>query len=123
MWIIPLVGLPTTITGLVLGLQGLESKKRTRAAVGISLSILFLVITILNAAWGAISERPVNIRSFHIAELALREHEVARVAGVGLGGCFSRGKAGSTSNLPRNWQQTRKARRLLMLTPSSPEIW
>jgi hypothetical protein len=52
-WIIPLIGLPTTITGLVLGLQGLGPKKRTRAAVGIALSTLFLIITLLNAALGA----------------------------------------------------------------------
>ncbi len=52
-WIIPLIGLPTTITGLVLGIQGLGPKKRTRAAVGIALSTLFLVITIINAILGA----------------------------------------------------------------------
>jgi hypothetical protein len=52
-WIIPLFGLPTTIAGLVFGLQGLGPKKRTTAAVGIALSSLFLVITILNAALGA----------------------------------------------------------------------
>jgi hypothetical protein len=52
-WIIPLIGLPTTIIGLVLGIQGLGPKKRTTAAVGIALSTLFLIITLLNAALGA----------------------------------------------------------------------
>ena len=52
-WLIPLIGLPTTIAGLVLGIQGLGPKKRTRAAVGIVLSTIFLGLTILNAALGA----------------------------------------------------------------------
>jgi hypothetical protein len=52
-WIIPLIGLPTTITGLVLGIKGLGPQRSGKAIAGIVLSILFLVITVLNAAWGA----------------------------------------------------------------------
>jgi hypothetical protein len=53
-WIIPLFGLPTTIAGLVLGIKGLGPQRRGKAIAGIVLSIVFLVITVLNAAWGAI---------------------------------------------------------------------
>ena len=51
-WIIPLFGLPMTITGLVLGIKGLGPHSRTRAAVGIVLCAL-LIITIINAGLGA----------------------------------------------------------------------
>jgi hypothetical protein len=52
-WIIPIIGLPTTITGLVLGIKGLGPKRRGTAVAGIVLSIIFLVISLLNAAAGA----------------------------------------------------------------------
>ncbi len=52
-WIIPLIGLPTTITGLVLGIKGLGPQRRGKAIAGIVLSVIFLVITVLNAALGA----------------------------------------------------------------------
>jgi hypothetical protein len=52
-WIIPLIGLPTTIAGLVLGIKGLGRKRRGTAIAGIVLSAIFLVITVLNAALGA----------------------------------------------------------------------
>ena len=52
-WIIPLFGLPTTIAGLVLGIKGLGPQRRGTAIAGIVLSIIFLVVTILNAVFGA----------------------------------------------------------------------
>ena len=52
-WIIPIIGLPTTITGLVLGIKGLGPQRRGKAIAGVTLSIIFLVITVLNAALGA----------------------------------------------------------------------
>jgi hypothetical protein len=51
--LIPLFGLPTTITGIVLGIKGLGPQRRGKAIAGIILSFIFLVVTILNAAWGA----------------------------------------------------------------------
>lgn len=49
-WFIPLIGLPVTITGLVKGIRGLQSTKRTTAIIGITLCIIGLVLTIINAA-------------------------------------------------------------------------
>ncbi|MCD8500451.1 MAG: DUF4190 domain-containing protein [Bacillaceae bacterium] len=53
-WFIPLFGYPVTITGLVLGVKGLKSKNRGMAIAGVTLSIIFLVITIINSIIGAI---------------------------------------------------------------------
>jgi len=52
-WFIPLIGLPVTIAGLVLGIKGLGPQRRGKAIAGIVLSTIFLVITVLNAALGA----------------------------------------------------------------------
>jgi hypothetical protein len=52
-WIIPLIGLPTTIAGLVLGIKGLGPQRRGTAIAGIVLSIIFLVLSVLNMTWGA----------------------------------------------------------------------
>jgi uncharacterized RDD family membrane protein YckC len=52
-WFIPLFGLPTTIAGLVLGIKGLGPHRSGKAIAGIVLSTIFLVVTVLNAALGA----------------------------------------------------------------------
>lgn len=52
-WFIPIFGLPVTITGLVYGIKGLDSTKKTQAIIGIVLCIIGLVLTIANAAIGA----------------------------------------------------------------------
>jgi hypothetical protein len=53
LWIIPLLGLPVTITGLVYSLNALKREKKGMAVVGVILNGLGLVATILNALWGA----------------------------------------------------------------------
>ena len=50
--LIPLIGLPTTIAGLVFGIKGLGPRRRGTAIAGIVLSTIFLFATILNAAAG-----------------------------------------------------------------------
>jgi hypothetical protein len=52
-WIIPILGLPITIVGLVFGINGLKSLKKKTAVAGIILCILFLVLSIINASIGA----------------------------------------------------------------------
>ncbi len=57
-WFIPLFGLPTSIAGLVLGrkalaVKGLAAKPHRSAKIGVVLSVIFLIVTILNMAWGA----------------------------------------------------------------------
>jgi hypothetical protein len=47
-WIIPILGLPITIVGLVLGCKGRKSIRKKVAASGIILSIIGLVLSILN---------------------------------------------------------------------------
>ncbi|QYR11107.1 hypothetical protein [Prevotella sp. Rep29] len=51
-WILPLIGYPVTIGGLVLGIVGHKSDSSSRAMVGIVLSIIFLIATIISSVLG-----------------------------------------------------------------------
>ena len=53
-WCVPIVGVPLTIAGLVFGYQGLGSRKRTSAIVGMVLCGIFLSLSLLNAVAGAL---------------------------------------------------------------------
>lgn len=55
-WIIPLIGFPVTIAGLVLGIQGIkleQGKRNAKAITGVILSVFFLIATTANSAIGA----------------------------------------------------------------------
>lgn len=52
-WLIPLIGAPITIIGLIFGIKGLKSLKRGVAIAGIVLSSIGLFATIVNASIGA----------------------------------------------------------------------
>lgn len=53
-WCIPICGAPVTTAGIVLGIRGLQSSSmRVMAIVGIVLSSLGLIATVVNAAVGA----------------------------------------------------------------------
>lgn len=52
-WIIPLIGFPVSITGLVLGILGLKSQKKGIAIAGIILCSIGLLATIVNSILGA----------------------------------------------------------------------
>lgn len=52
-WCIPIVGLPLTVIGLVLGIKGLRSPNRGMAIAGIVLCSLGLLASVVNAAVGA----------------------------------------------------------------------
>ena len=52
-WLIPIVGLPTTIAGVVLGMKGMQSDRKGIAIAGVVLSGIFLVLAALNMALGA----------------------------------------------------------------------
>jgi hypothetical protein len=52
-WLLPIIGFPVTITGLVLGIKSLNGPRRGMATAGIVLCIIGLVITTINAAIGA----------------------------------------------------------------------
>ena len=52
-WLLPIVGLPVTITGLVLGVKSKYSENRGMAIAGIILTIIGLTLTVVNAAVGA----------------------------------------------------------------------
>lgn len=55
-WLIPLFGYITTICGIVYSAKGLKStKNKTKATVGLVLSIIFLIITITNSILGVIN--------------------------------------------------------------------
>ena len=51
-WCCPLIGLPLTITGLILGILDLQGPKRTMAIWGIVLNAVGLLLTIANAIAG-----------------------------------------------------------------------
>jgi hypothetical protein len=52
-WLLPIIGLPTTITGLVLGIKGVNGPRKGMATAGIVLCIIGLVLSTGNAALGA----------------------------------------------------------------------
>jgi hypothetical protein len=53
-WCCPLIGLPITIAGLVLGIMSLRSSSRGMAIAAIVLSSVGLALTIVNAILGAV---------------------------------------------------------------------
>jgi hypothetical protein len=52
-WFLPIIGLPVTITGLVLGIKSLNGPRNGMATTGIVLCIIGLVLSTANAAIGA----------------------------------------------------------------------
>ncbi len=52
-WLLPIVGLPVTITGLVFGIKSRNSAARSKAIAGIVLCSIFLTASVINAAIGA----------------------------------------------------------------------
>ena len=53
-WIIPLIGFPVTICGIVFSAKSLNTPGRGKAIAGLVLSIAFLCLTIINSIAGAI---------------------------------------------------------------------
>ena len=53
-WLLPIIGLPITIVGLVLGVKGRRSDLRGMATAGFVLSIIGLTFTVINATVGAV---------------------------------------------------------------------
>jgi hypothetical protein len=52
-WLLPIVGLPVAITGLVLGILGSKGSRRGMAIAGIVLSAIGLAGALINASIGA----------------------------------------------------------------------
>ena len=52
-WLLPVIGLPVTICGIVFSGLGLSSGARNKAVIGLTLSIIFLIVTLLNSIVGA----------------------------------------------------------------------
>lgn len=53
-WLIPLLGYPCTIVGIILSACGMNSNKKNFAITGLVLCIVFLVITLINSLIGAV---------------------------------------------------------------------
>lgn len=53
-WIIPIIGYPVTICGIVFSSKGLNSENKGRAIAGLILSIIFLLITLINSIAGVL---------------------------------------------------------------------
>ncbi len=54
-WCLPLLGYPVTIAGIVLGCLGMKKGGKTLAIVGIILSVIFLIATIVNSVLGVMA--------------------------------------------------------------------
>ena len=54
-WLIPLIGFPVTIVGLVLSIKGRSKspEKKSLATAAMVLNIIFLSLTLINSAIGA----------------------------------------------------------------------
>lgn len=52
-WLLPLVGFPVTIVGLIMGVNGRNSEKKGMATAGMVLSIIGLVACAINSFMGA----------------------------------------------------------------------
>ncbi len=52
-WMIPILGFPTSIIGLVLGVNSMKGNKRGIALAGVILNSVALVFVAANIAWGA----------------------------------------------------------------------
>ncbi|MDB4894812.1 MAG: hypothetical protein JWN15_1074 [Firmicutes bacterium] len=52
-WILPFIGLPVTVTGLVLSIRGLRSSRSGLATAGLILSVIWLLVTLANGTLGA----------------------------------------------------------------------
>lgn len=52
-WLLPIAGIPITITGLVKGIKAWNSSKHSFAVAGITLCIIGLVLSIINMSIGA----------------------------------------------------------------------
>ena len=54
-WCLPLLGYPVTIAGIVLGCLGMKKGGKTLAIIGIILSVIFLIATIVNSVLGVMA--------------------------------------------------------------------
>ncbi len=54
-WLLPLIGFPVTIVGLILGLKGMKKKAgKGMASAGFVLCVIFLIFTAINSFFGLI---------------------------------------------------------------------
>ena len=51
-WIIPLLGYPCTIIGIIFSACGIGAEKKSFAIAGLVLSIIFLILTLINSFLG-----------------------------------------------------------------------
>lgn len=52
-WLLPLIGYPVTICGIIFSGRSLDSDRKGLAIVGLVLSVICLIITIINSILGA----------------------------------------------------------------------
>lgn len=54
-WILPIIGIPVSIVGLILGILGIRSSKKWMAVSGIIICSIFLVASVINVILGALN--------------------------------------------------------------------
>lgn len=55
-WFLPIFGYPVAIIGLIMGVAGLKTEKKSSAVVGIVLCVVGLIATIINSALGVMQQ-------------------------------------------------------------------
>ena len=53
-WILPFIGYPATIVGIVMSAIGLKSDKKGQAIAGLVMSVIGLIATVINSIIGAL---------------------------------------------------------------------
>ncbi|HEX2939028.1 MAG TPA: hypothetical protein VHO66_08945 [Ruminiclostridium sp.] len=53
-WLLPILGYPVTILGIIFSALGMKSSKKKFAVIGLILSIVFLIVTLINSIVGSI---------------------------------------------------------------------
>lgn len=74
---IPLLGMPITLAGLILGIRGLRGKHRRLAVSGMVLSIVFLMLTVANSTIGAYRKGAGQDPLLNLLTKSLERHPAA----------------------------------------------
>lgn len=91
-WLLPIIGAPVTIVGLIMGIISRKQKKSGLATAGIVLCIIGLVAVIINASIGAYQGATGTLFSSTAGNVIFCEDVDANLNAVNTGTTFSAGE-------------------------------
>lgn len=53
-WFLPIIGFPVTVLGIIFSSLGINSLNKNKATVGLILSIIFFILTLINSFLGVV---------------------------------------------------------------------